>query len=174
MIINRPLLKLPTKATLKGIPSGGAGLRVTLKEMNKLVQAAKRRINLRELALSIVQHAPPKCWSCEAKLIQNYVQNNIRYVGDIADIETIATPEKTLEYGQGDCDDMAVLAATLLQTINHPVRFVAVGFNNRPCSHVLLETLIGNKWVPMELTEPLSFGTYPPNITSKRIEHIRL
>lgn len=176
MLINpQPALqKQPTKITLKGIPSGGAGLRITLKEMTKLVQQSKKNIQLRELALSIVQNAPPKCWSCEAKLIHEYVQQNIRYVRDIDGIETIATPEKTLEYRQGDCDDLTVLAATLLQTIGHPVRFVAVGFNNRPISHVLLETLIGNKWVPMELTEPLPFGMYPPNITSQRVANIRL
>lgn len=163
-----------TKATLKGIPGGNTGIRVTLREMVKVVNDAKKNINNRELALSIVENLPPKCWSCEAKAIQQYIHNTIRYVRDIDGIETIATPEKTLQYGQGDCDDMVVLAATLLQVIGHPVRFIAVGFNNKPVSHVLIETLIGNKWLPMELTEAIPFGEYPRNITSKIIQNIKL
>lgn len=176
MLINQQQHKAatPTKIELKGIPSGSAGLRATLKEMTRIVSNAKKNISLRELALSIVAPAPPKCWSCEAKLIHQWVQDNIRYVRDIHGIETIAIPEKTLEYRQGDCDDLVVLAATLLQTVGHPVRFLAVGFHNKPISHVLLETLIGNKWIPMELTEPMEFGKYPPGITSQRVANIKL
>jgi hypothetical protein len=162
-----------TKATLKGIPSGMAGTRATLKQMARMAQKAKRQIEFREQALAIVQNAPPKCWSCEAKLIQDWILSNIRYVRDIEGIETIATPEKTLEYRQGDCDDLVLLASVYLLSIGHPVRYVAVGFNNKPYSHVLLETLIGNRWEPMELTEPLPFGKAPPGITSKMIEHIK-
>ncbi len=164
----------PTTATLKGLPGGGAGIRATLREMVKLVNDGKRNIHNREIALSIVKNLPPKCWVCEAKAIQQYIFNTVRYVRDIDGIETVATPEKTIEFGQGDCDDMAVLAATLLQTIGHPVRFIAVGFSGKPVSHVLIETLIGNRWTPMELTEPLPFGVYPPNITKKQIAKIKL
>ncbi len=163
-----------TTARLKSIPPGKSGIRLTLKEMSKLVKDGKRNIIIRELALSIVSNLPPKCWRCEAQAIQRYVFKTIRYVRDIHGIETIATPEKTLEYRQGDCDDVSVLAASLLQSIGHPVRFIAVGFNNRPLSHVLIETLIGNNWYPAELTEPLPFGEYPRFITSKMIESIRL
>lgn len=174
MLINTQTTKTPTTATLKGIPNGGAGIRATLKAMAKIIQTAKTNINLRELSLSIVANLPAKCWSCEAKAIQRYVQDTIRYVRDIDGIETIATPEKTIEYGQGDCDDMVVLAATLLQVIGHPVRLLAVGFNNEPISHVMLETLIGSKWVGMELTEILPLGTYPPNISKSKVVNIKL
>lgn len=162
-----------TKTTLKGIPGGVAGTRATLKQMARMAQKGKRQIAFRELALSIVQSAPPKCWSCEAKLIQEWILNNIRYVRDIEGIETIATPEKTLEYRSGDCDDVVLLASVLLLSIGHPVRYAAVGFRNKPYSHVLLETQIGDRWVPMELTEPLPFGKAPPGVTSKMIEHVK-
>lgn len=174
MLIKNPQTYPQTKATLKGIPNGGAGVRATMREMAKVVTEAKKDITLRELALSIVENAPRKCWSCEAKLIQQYIYNNIRYVRDIDGIETIATPQKTLQYKQGDCDDVSVLAATLLQCVGHPVRFVAVGFNGGAISHVLIETLIGNQWLPMELTEEVPFGQYPPNVTRKLIQNIKL
>lgn len=174
MLIQNPQNLPPTKATLKGIPNGGAGVRATMRAMAKVVAEAKKDIHLRELALSIVESAPRKCWSCEAKLIQQYIYNNIRYVRDIDGIETIATPQKTLQYKQGDCDDVSVLAATLLQCIGHPARFVAVGFNGRCISHVLVETLIGSEWLPMELTEQIPFGEYPPNVTRKLVQNIKL
>ena len=174
MLIQRQKQARKTTITLKGIPNGVGGIKVSLREMVKIVNKAKTHINLRELALSVVENEPAKCWTCEAKAIQNYIFNNIRYVRDIHNIETISTPEKTLEYRQGDCDDMTVLAATLLQVIGHPVRFIAVGFNGRPISHVLLETLIGNKWIPMELTERLPFGQYPPNISKTITVNIKL
>lgn len=141
--------------------------------MAKIIRQSKRKIKFRELALSIVANLPPKCWSCEAKAVQQYIFNNIRYVRDIDDIDTISTPEKTLEYRQGDCDDMVILAGTLLQSIGHPVRLLAVGFNKKPLSHVLLETLIGDKWVAMELTESLPLGIYPPGITTSKIVYVK-
>lgn len=166
--------KKPSKTTLSGLAGGRAGIRATLSAMVKLTNAAKRDIEIRELALSILENVPAKCWVCEAKAIQNYVRDNIRYTLDIDGIETIASPQKTLEYKQGDCDDMSVLAASLLQVVGHPARFIAVGFNGRPISHVLVETLIGSRWQPMELTENLAFGVYPPNITTKLLAKVKL
>ncbi len=164
---------LATKTTLKGIPSGMGGVKATLSEMAKIIRAHKSNIDIRELALSIVENQPPKCWTCEAKAIQNYIHKNIRYVRDIDGLETVSTPLKTIQYKQGDCDDMVVLASSLLVSIGHPVRLLAVGFNGSAISHVLLETRIGNNWLPMELTAPLQFGFYPENITSSKIVNLK-
>lgn len=161
-----------TQTTLKGLPFGRAGIKATLKEMVKIVKASASNITIRELAFSIVENVPAKCWQCEAIAIMNFVRNNIRYTRDIHGIETIATPEATLRYRQGDCDDMVVLAASLLQAIGHPTRFVAVGFHNKPISHVYLETKIGNTWASMELTEMLPFNEKPAGISTTLLWHI--
>ena len=145
--------------------------------MVKLIRQGKTNPLVRETALKITRFLPPKKWEAEARAIHKFVRDQIRYIRDIDGIETIAEADKILQYGQGDCDDKVILAASLLQAIGHPVRLVAVGFNNGPLSHVYLETLLGDpkrpeSWVPLELTENLPFGTYPPNITSYLIEYV--
>ncbi len=173
LISPRPVTHHPTPTSLLGLPAGRAGVSATLRIMAQIVKKEKININLRELALSIVAPVPAKCWICEAKAIQKYIHEHIRYVKDIAGIETVAFPQKTLEYRQGDCDDMAVLAATLLQAIGHPVRFVAMGFHGKPLSHVLVETIVGGTWMPMELTASIPLGQYPVPPTTTLIRNIK-
>ena len=83
------------------------------------------------------------------------------------------TPDKTLSDGSGDCDDKCVLLAALLQSIGHPVRFVAVGFRRGgPLSHVFVETPIGAYWICCETTEPWPLGRKPPNIRRVMIQRV--
>lgn len=67
-------------------------------------------------------------------------------------METLATPKATLEVRAGDCDDMAVLLATLLESVGKPTRFVALAFDGGPFSHVITETHLGSGWIPLDPT----------------------
>ena len=164
-----------TPTTLKSIPNGRAGVRATLRIMADMVRNARFDHSIREKTLSLIPHLPGKDWVGEADAVFRFVQRRIRYVQDILGLETIAEPWKTLELGQGDCDDKVVLAAAMLQSIGHPVRLVAVGFNDEPISHVYLETLIGPQWVPLELTEnSMQLGEFPEGITDVMIQYIPL
>src|SRR5574340_1000732 len=147
-----------------GIPSGEDGTRATLKLMSGLVKAGKTALPIRQLALSLVHRNGQKDWYGEVRDLHQFVRDHIRYVKDIRGVETLQTPEKTLEIGQGDCDDKSTLVAALLESIGHPTRFVAVGFNGQ-FAHVLVETKIGNKWVAVETTEPVELGWFPKNVT---------
>ena len=130
----------------------------------------KKTLPMRELALSIVNHLGNKNFAAEVRAVHDYVRRNIRYRKDINGIETVATPVKTLEYRAGDCDDQAVLVATLLETLGHPTRFVAVKMKHLgPFVHVLTETKIGPKWVPVETTENWPVGYFPPGVKSRMI-----
>lgn len=106
-------------------------------------------------------------------MIQDWVRDNITYRKDINGVETLSTPDKTLEYQIGDCDDQSVLVASLLESIGHPTRFVAVSFIPSNFSHVLTETLIGNKWVAVETTENVPFGWTPPKVIKSIRVHNR-
>lgn len=163
-------LQPPTKTTsqLREIPDGSRGTLETLRLMRSLTRKAKIAMPIRNLALSLVRDLPQKDYAGEARRIQEFVKTNIRYVRDIRGVETIQTPEKTLEIGQGDCDDKSSLVAALLESINHPTRFVAMGFNGGSFCHVYVETLLGKKWIGVETTEPVLFGWTPPN-PSKRM-----
>lgn len=149
--------------TLAAIPEGREGTRATLKAMARMVADAKKRPIIRENAVSLVSSCLGKDYRCELQLIFEFVRDRIRYIRDVADVETVQWPEVTLQNGGGDCDDKVVLAASLLQAIGHPVRMVALRFDpNREFSHVILESRIGPQWVGLELTEDWPMGMVPP------------
>jgi hypothetical protein len=177
MYLGKPISKAGSGLGLTGellaLPDGPEGVRQTLYLMRSLVQRYKTDLGLRSLAAGLVQECNQKDWFCQVRKLHAYVRDRIRYVRDIADVETIQTPDKTLELGYGDCDDKSTLLATLLQTIGHPVRFVAIGTHGADqYSHVYVETLVGTKWVPLETTEPVHAGWEPPNIMAKMIVKI--
>lgn len=153
--------------TLQGIPNGPEGVNKTLRVMRQFTISGKKHYPVRELALSLVKRNGHKDWLGEVSNLHAYVRDNIRYVKDICGVETIAQPHITMEIGQGDCDDKSVLLASLLESIGHPTRFVAIGFRPGNYSHVLVETKIGNKWIPLETTEPVNVGWYPKGVVSR-------
>jgi transglutaminase-like putative cysteine protease len=150
MYIHLP--KTRTTTTLKGIPDGKAGTLTVLKAMRELARKGKSNPNVFDLSRHIVKNVRPKDWAGEVSAVFRWVRDNIRYVKDPHNLETLHTPQKILEYGQGDCDDQSILLATLLETIGHPARFVAVGFAPGTFSHVYVETKIGNRWIPLDAT----------------------
>lgn len=97
----------------------------------------------------------------EARAVHGWVRDNVRYVRDIAGVETLHTAPRLLVDRAGDCDDKSILIAALLASIGHRVRFVAVGFGPRGYSHVYPEAFIAGQWWPMEATEPWGFGKGP-------------
>ena len=151
-------------STLGMIPEGVGGIRATLRLMQRIVKEYKKIPEMREFACSLVSMLPPKAWRAEANVLFVFVRDRIRYIFDPVDVETVCSPDVTLAIGQGDCDDKAVLLATLLECIGHPCRFVAVGYSEpNVFEHVYLETKIGEDWIACETTERVPFGWYQRN-----------
>lgn len=161
----------PTLAEISSIPGGVAGTRATLLKMRELVRSGKKSLPVRLTALSLIRRNGQKDWIGEAKNLHAFVRDKIRYVKDIRGVETLHTPEKLLELRQGDCDDKSVLLASLLESIGHPTRFVASGRSRGLYCHVLVETKIGNKWIPLETTEPVEMGWYPKELKARLVIH---
>ena len=159
----------PTTTRLMAIPDGSRGTLETLKMMRAQVRIGKISLPIRELALSLVGHLPQKDYVNQVKIIHAFVRDKIRYIKDITGVETLHSAVKVLEYGQGDCDDKAILVCALLESIGHPTRLVAVGFKIAQYSHVYAETKIGTKWVAIECTEPVSIGWSPSGVVAKMI-----
>ena len=143
-----------TTHELRGIPAGVEGTRQTLQIMRELVREWKMHPLVRQLAKNIVQPCASKHTRCEVERLHAYVSRKIRYVRDVQGVETIQAPDVTLRDRAGDCDDQAVLVGALLNSIGHPVRFVAIGFRPGQFVHVFTETPIGPNWVAVETTEP--------------------
>lgn len=157
---------------LQAIPNGVAGIRETLRIMSKITKQYKANPLVRELALRLTAGLNQKDWRGEVTRIHDFVRDRIRYIKDIRGIETIHTPVELLKSRQGDCDDKSILAASLLEAIGHPTRFVAVGFNkNGTYSHVFTQTKIGNNWVTLETTEPWPLGRTCRGITDIMTQH---
>lgn len=162
----------PIKYTLHEIPSGSAGIRATLKIMATTIKRYRKHPYIRELAMSLVADLPNKAYKREVQAIHNYVYSSIRYTRDIRGIETVQTPIQTIRLSQGDCDDHSVLVASLLESIGHKTRLVAVGFQSGHYSHVFAQTKVGPRWVAVETTENWPIGKIPDNIVSKMIHNI--
>ena len=139
--------------------------------MSRIVKRYKKSPALRELALNVIQDLPGrKNFAGQAARLQDYVRNNIQYVKDINGVETIQTPDRTLKNRGGDCDDQSVLLATLLETIGHPTRFVAIKLNPfGPYVHVFTETRVGSRWLAAETTEDWPLGAQPPKFSKRMV-----
>lgn len=146
----------------------------TLRIMRELTRAAIRdpKQTIRLHALDLVRHLPPRQWQAQAEALHEFVRDEIRYVKDPVNVELVTTPEKTLELRAGDCDDKSVLLAALLESIGHPARFLAIGLNGGPFSHVLVQTKIGPEWVSAETIVPVALGWHPRGVTSTYILNV--
>ena len=163
-----------TTIHLATLPDGVNGIKATLALMVKLARASRMDYTIRNQALHLVQELGQKHYIGEVRSIQEFVRDRIRYVRDINGVETLATPVNTLKMAQGDCDDKSLLTAALLESIGHRTRFVAVGNSPGDYSHVLVETLVYmpggvSRWIPVETTEPVPLGWYPPGMKSRLV-----
>lgn len=152
---------------LSGIPEGKEGVKATLKAMARLIKAGKSNPQMIVFARRLTQHLKPKDYVGEARVIHAFVRDKIRYIRDPRGLETIVQPDKLLQIQSGDCDDKSVLVATLLEAAGHKTRLVAVGSFPEKFSHVYVETLLGNKWIPVETTEPWPLGKGPSNVQAR-------
>lgn len=148
------------------IPNGSAGTVATLKVMRDYARDAIRdpRQLIRAKALEILNDIPPRQRIAEIKALHSFVRDQIRYTRDPVDVELVQTPDRTLEIGHGDCDDKATLLAALLMASGHPARYCAVGFGDEGFSHVLVETPVGDGWMPLETIIPVDAGWFPDNV----------
>jgi len=169
----------PMHATVMEIPGGLGGVRETLRFMRNIARQSRKSLPVITAARAIVQGCQGKDYTCEARTLQAWIQQNIRYVRDPRDVEAVAQPERTLELCSGDCDDQALLLASLAESIGFAARFCAIGVQGDDFSHVLTELLIpGTGWVAAE-TIPIDsggvfapLGWFPPDATCFMWAHV--
>lgn len=152
-------------SVLGNLPSGEPGIAATLQIMRRLVRENKRNTAIRDAAIDLTRDLRPKDWAGEIRAVFEYVRDHIRYVRDVTGVETLQTPEATIDIGAGDCDDKSTLLASMLESIGHPTRFVAVGYRaTRAYSHVYVETKLGAKWLALDATvlQPFGWSPRPP------------
>ena len=121
------------------VGSGVIGNYNTIEIMKRVARERSRSPLVRELALRILEGAGVKSqdYINEARAIGAFVQKKVRYVRDIEGVETLHDPVTLIDQikrnqAQGDCDDMALLIATLLLSIGHQPFFAIVKYHKNP------------------------------------------
>ncbi len=178
------------------IPSGVDGVRATLRQMVKTCRGflkptsgdqnkAQALLSVRLLATNLTLGCAERDYWSEVACLQIFCRDSIRYVGDMAQSETLQEPQYTLFSKSGDCDDKAILFCCLAQCIGYPARFCAIGVptENDPqgetFSHVCGQALIeGHGWVNAECIPidddgtKVDLGWFPPDATCMMLAHI--
>lgn len=169
----------PVPYRLGSIPSGDAGVAATLQIMVKIVLQYRASALVRTTAQSLVANCPSRDTVCQVNALHSFVRDRIKYLPDVRDVETIQTPDYTLQQGSGDCDDQSVLLASLLESIGRQTRFLAIAVRGGDFSHVSSQVLLGTRWVNLETIlptlpqdwngwpagSPMPIGWFPPDAT---------
>lgn len=142
-IFSDPGPKKPPRVKNHTIGNGIQGNYDTVSMMRKLARARSKDPRVRDLALRLTRGLASHSYAAECHAIAEYVQRNVRYVRDIESVEQLHDPLymiSELERGtaQGDCDDMALLIATLLLSIGASPKFRMVRYKDvhGPFNHI--------------------------------------
>ena len=153
------------------LSDGVSGVFETLRLMRQLVDRYKTHPLIRQTAISVAFLTPAHDEVSEVEAIFSFVRDHIRYTKDVYGIETLSTPDKTLQTRVGDCDDMTVLLASLLESIGYATRFVIEGYQDgQTWEHVYLEVCFKNTWVALDPTELVAMGWAPPDALIRWVE----
>lgn len=141
-----------------------ARVRATVAAMSRVAAEAIRDPAIVQRAADIVRDVDGHNASAQIPVLRAWLAANVRFVADpLIDGDVIRTPALLLmqldKVGvmQGDCDDVATLAATLGQAVGIPARFVTLAFiePNAPYSHVFCELQDQHgQWHELDVTEP--------------------
>ena len=158
-------------STVRNIPAGEAGTDQTVTQVVRLASAALRRPVIRLKTLKIFRDyaIPNHSTRDQADAIYRWVKENILYVRDPIDIETVADPEMTLRIGAGDCDDHSTLIAAMAAAVGIPVRFRVIGPDPSDFRHIFPELMIDGRWIPADTTASQNLGDRPPVMTAEKI-----
>jgi hypothetical protein len=133
-----PLLnlgKLPDQE-IRRLGNGIRGNLDTIEVMKKMAREYSRHDLVKRLATNILHfnNIPSHHYLSEARAIGEFVKGHIRYVKDPVGTESLQAPDmmirmmKDVGYSMGDCDDMALLIASLLMSVGIRPHFRAVKY----------------------------------------------
>lgn len=89
-----------------------------------LEKIAAPSIPIRTLAYEKIKDCAPGELTCAAIQLYRFVQKDLGYIRDPAARELIQSPDETLRVGAGDCEDLSILLASLLENVGMPTYLV--------------------------------------------------
>lgn len=143
------------------IPGGDLGTFLTLGAMQQAVNQSLHHPDVRAAAAAASADAdarnPESLW----RSLRFWIASHSRFRFDPDGVELVRTPVEQLRQIRnvgvmhGDCDDAAVLAATLAKACGARVRFTVMGFFGEPYyRHVYASMLVNDRWLDFDVTRP--------------------
>jgi hypothetical protein len=149
-----------------------------VRQMQTLVDQSFADPIVRQKAVDIVRYVTPRDYVAMARAIRQWLSDHVRFLRDFDGKELSYTPRLMIkaigDYGitNVDCDDAAVLAASLGRSVGLRARFALLGFikPDAPLSHVFTE-LAGPAstapWVEQDVTR--AQREIPAEMVSRRV-----
>lgn len=153
------------------IPAGALGIEITIMHMRRLVRDALRSPLPYRIAQAIVGVPHPPSGRA-ARLIRSWLDEHTRFVPDPLGLEVIRSPVLMLRViecegvAPGDCDDVAVLGATLGLSVGIPARFVLLAFEDYGLYEHVYTDLLTPEPVDLDTTRPAQM---PPDLRIARL-----
>lgn len=153
------------KGQVIALRPGVGGIFDTLATMCQVKDQAKLDPNLRARVASLLLYAPERDERAKIETLFAYARDRVRYLADIVDVETLSDPETTIRIGAGDCDDKALLLATLLEVAGQPAGFIATGYSApQVFEHVYVGAeLADGSLLPLDPSENVPAGWEAPD-----------
>lgn len=122
----------PIVARFFPIPDGREGIAQIVATLNQVKDSYARLPAIRAAALAIVGRVGDNNQAAQVTRLAAFVRAGMQYTKDPLDAEFVQTPDRLLlaihdrGYASGDCDDSAVLFASLAQSLGIPCTIPAV------------------------------------------------
>jgi len=167
--------KLPPSTV---VPYGG--VEHSIRAMLEAVRGPRGNLApaVRFAAEGIVRFVAPKDYLSEVAAVRYWVNARIPYLRDPATVEWLRDPVALLEdinhHGivRADCDEIAMLTASLWMSLGNKADFATVGFSpGPPATHVLARCFIPKIDVPI-ICDPVA-GTREPKM-AQSVRHFKL
>lgn len=173
------------KVTTQFFPDGMRGNLATVDFMKKVAREQAGHPLVRQLAIKIINESGTKSHNHtdEALAIGRWVQQNVAYMKDPDGIELLQDPVYIIKKAQtaearGDCDDMALLIATLLISTGIKPCFKVVRWKNTTgnFNHIYVAVHEANyrepkKWTILDaIVKDQEMGYELSSVSSKIIE----
>jgi hypothetical protein len=168
----------PLKATIRGVGNIDSRVRYILSS----IQKGRKSPEVRAFAVRAVSQKcgkgwciPERDWWGEVQGLFKAIRSNVRYTRDIHKLDTFQSPQRTLQFRGGDCDDFSITLGSALQSIGYPIKVRIVQSQGSPdYNHIFL--LVGlpprrpNQWFALDASLAKPPGWHPPRAALKRIK----
>ena len=141
----------------------------TMRNMAKRVQSCVRSKSVIDTANSVIAGVRSRDIVAEIDTIRDWLSSHFRFVADPVGVELLRDPAEAISrinsrgFTMGDCDEAAMLGASLGMANGIPARFRALAFERgAPYTHVIAD-LQGpaGRWFQLDITRPQ--GYTPPD-----------